>query len=50
VIRWWHRFVLGHKMLGPRPEGDDWLVWRDVVCGRDFHKRIWRVNPDAPPL
>lgn len=49
MIRLWHRFVLGHHMLGPREE-DGYNVWRDTVCGRDFHALILRADPDAPPL
>jgi hypothetical protein len=49
MIRLWHRFVLGHRMIGPREE-DGWYVWRDTDCGRDFHKLILRYNPAAPPL
>jgi hypothetical protein len=49
VRRFWHRYVLGHRMTGPREDGD-YLVWHDLDCGRDFRAPTKRPNPDAPPL
>ncbi|WP_232002929.1 hypothetical protein, partial [Mycobacterium sp. 1245801.1] len=49
MLRFWHRYILGHRLAGPREEGD-YRVWRDLDCGRDFRALILRVDPDAPPL
>lgn len=49
MLRLWHRYILGHEVLGLRIEGD-YRIWRDTDCGRDFHQRIVRPKPDAPPL
>ena len=47
--RFWHRYVLRHRMTGPREDGH-YRVWRDLDCGQDFRALIRGRNPDAAPL
>lgn len=52
--RTWHRWALGHRMIGPDEVDLEDGGWR--ACGAtwtaiiEFRSRILRPNPDAPPL
>jgi hypothetical protein len=47
--RLWHRYVLGHRMVGPHERGD-YHEWHDLACGEFFRGPVFRPRPDMPPM